>query len=219
MYSKHISKRIGYFFLKKQRCEVFVREDFSIPHFYVMPDGGAWDFALRMDKPSYWYTAMINTNNVTYMDGSIAKTLMDFFKNKDGNGESYWQKTIKAWNSVNPEYKVKESLKMPDYSKVLFSIDVYNRWKERILYINSQRNKAYEDTIQHYEYACLNCMGGGPESASAIAQYADKGYRVVTAVQGADCGLPLIIMERPAPKKPINLDEIPEDEFMISEKK
>lgn len=219
MYSTHKPQRVGFFFFKKQRCEVFVREGFSIPHFYVMPEGWAWNFALRMDKPIYWYTTMLTSNNVTYMDSSMEKSLMDFFKGKDGDGISYWQKAIRAWNSVNPEHKVKESLKMPDYSKAPFSIDVYNHWKERITEINAQRNKAYEDTIQHYDYVCLNCMGGGQESFSAISQYADMGYRVVTAVQGRDCGLPLIIMERLAPKEPINVDEIPEEEFMMSEKK
>lgn len=192
---EHKRAVIGSFFVKKTEYTISVFSGYKYPHFVI----NCMNFILlRIDKPAYWFTPEFDVFNTTLPPNAV-QPLHAFLKAKSVENPSVtnWHQLVAAWNRLNPDHKVKVTSVIPDYSRARYDAAWVERFKARVKKYNEEKLAEWEKTLPKYEYACVNCRGGDLEVYNAMKTYARKGFRFVGGFQGADCCLPVVVMERP----------------------
>lgn len=208
----HETVEIGRFSIKKESYIVQVFSGFRYPHFALSIIGaGFFTTFLRIDKTDYWLNNWY-WGNPSPLTPNLAQHLNAFLNAKSSQNPSFsnWQYIITTWNRLNPDHKVKVSAKTPDYSKAIYDTKRIERWGAAIKASRSKQEEEYEKTLPKWEYAAFNSRGSGDNMEKDINHFARKGFRFCGAVQGHDCPLAVVIMERPAME--LSFQEEPDDE-------
>lgn len=208
--TKHESVEIGQFTIKKETYTVWTFSGFKYPHFSINSTK-FYSTLLRIDKPEHWITKWCS-NHASPLNPNLVQHLTAFLNAKSSQNPSVsnWQYLITSWNRLNPDYKVKVSAKIPDYSKAVYDANKIARWNATIEASRNKQYEEYEKTLPKWEYVAFNEIGSGDNMETSVNSWARKGYRFCGAVQGNDCTLAVVFMERP--RLELSLPEEPDDE-------
>ena len=195
--TKHELVEIGRFTIKRETYVVRTFSGFKYPHFSIN-SSGCYATLLRIDKPEHWITNWYN-DHPDPLSPNLAQHLTAFLNAKSSQNPSVsnWQYLITSWNRLNPDYKVKVSTKIPDYSKAVYDVNKIARWNATIEASRNKQYEKFEKTLPKWEYVAFNEIGSGGNMESTVNSWARKGYRFCGAVQGNDCTLAVVFMERP----------------------
>lgn len=208
---RHEMVEIGSFKVKRNVYRIWIFSGFKFPHFAI--GDNLYGTTLRIDKPKYWYTTWRDITPPFALTPNINRALNDFLNARSTVNSSLtnWQYIIDTWNRLNPDYKVKATAKIPDYSKAMLDINRIQSWTANNQKSAEEQAEAYAKTLPKYEYAAFNSRGDCDSMYLTMNSYADKGYRFVGAVQGHDCPLAVVFMERP--RLEISTPDEPDEEI------
>lgn len=208
--TKHELVEIGQFTIKRVTYTVRTFSGFKYPHFSINSTE-FYSTLLRIDKPEHWINNWYN-NHPNPLNSNLVQHLSAFLNAKSSQNPSVsnWQYLITSWNRLNPDYKVKVSTKIPDYSKVVYDFNKITKWNATIEVSRNKQYEEYEKTLPKWEYVAFNQIGSGDNMETSVNSWARKGYRFCGAVQGNDCTLAVVFMERP--RLELSLPNEPDDE-------
>lgn len=203
-----VYRESGKLTFKSKEYSVRVFDNFQVPHLVIEGEGLA--VILRMEKPQYWFTTYVSSSfaitDITSMKDmraipGFAEALNNFLKSKDKDtGLTYWEKTVRNWNILNPDHRISEGTPAPDYTKAVLDPDQLRKWGVRL----DELIKNAEARIPKYELAWYTLYG---YDVGCLKQYYKEGYRIVGTIS---CDSPVVLMERPA----VQIHEIVEEEFL-----